>query len=46
VSTPAKAVTIEAWHRMRTDIETRESQCTHSVRSLSWPSLSSSRVVF
>jgi hypothetical protein len=37
VSTPAKAVAAEAWHRMRTDIEMREPRCAHVVRRGSWP---------
>src|SRR5436190_239309 len=37
VSTPAKAATAEAWHRMRTDIEMRESWCAHVARRRSWP---------
>src|SRR5205809_3634442 len=37
VSRPAKAATAEAWHRMRTDIEMRESWCAHVARRRSWP---------
>jgi hypothetical protein len=37
---------LEARHRAHARVETRVSQCTHTVRPLSWPSLSSSGVMF
>jgi hypothetical protein len=40
VSTPAKAVTIEAWHRMRTDIEDRIRDAKHGAALRHLPSAS------
>jgi hypothetical protein len=40
VSTPAKAATVEAWHRMRTDIEDRIRDAKHSAALRHLPSAS------
>jgi hypothetical protein len=40
VSTPAKAVTVEAWHRMRTDIEDRIRDAKHGAALRHLPSAS------
>ena len=37
---------LDALHRAHAGVETRVSQCIHTVRPVSWPSLSSSGVMF